>query len=704
MGRLTFARLHEVQASRPLALATGRTLPGNFVSHPTSQTERSRFPYGIGGASRMSSHEQGIERIRRLSRQAERRLRLGLALRTGARALCAALAVAVVDVALNKAGAIGSRPERVVLASAGVAVLVAAVVSWCRRLPAWAGSRALDRFHNFHDRLASALAFAERPVADRTPFMNAAIEDAEVVAAHARPRQAVPLGVPRALGPAAGLAAVLLGALLYRPVQHATVAHAKMIDPVEMSSDDLEDVRDFLKQIEQSVPSDDTKAAAEEFNRLVDDLANKRLDRTEAFRRMGALDDKLQTGSEADKKAFEEQLDRIGDELKKADLTRPAGVALADQRLDRARDALHELAKKLRAHAEKPVDKEKLDEMRAAIKKAAADAEQRQRELEQRRQELADEILRMKEKGQDGGSDAERSLLEKKQRELERLDRELDAHKDAGQKLDRLDRELEQAAEDLMKDLGLSAQDLDQGAEDINHMNQEELTQKEKEELRQKLQELRELVRQEGQGGKGQIARLRRFSRMAHGQGGSQGQGGTQQGGGQDQQPGGSDGQGEQGQGDQGQGGQPSPGGQGGSQGSGQGGETWVLGPNGEKMLMLSKGQGGGGQGEQGGAGQGEHGRNWGEGHDPKLQGNATNPKMATEDTQVQAADTGQGGSRSQVILGAAERGFASRGYKRVFTEYHQVAEESLGKAEIPGGYRSYVKRYFQLIRPREVQ
>ncbi len=122
---------------------------------------------------------------------------------------------------------------------------------------------------------------------------------------------------------------------------------------------------------------------------------------------------------------------------------------------------------------------------------------------------------------------------------------------------------------------------------------------------------------------------------------------------------------------------------------------------------MLSRGQGGGsgqgqGQGQNGGQGQGQPGHGWGEGHDPNVQGGATNPKMSTEDTQVQGADTGQGGSRSQVILGAAERGFASRGYKKVYTEYHQVAEESLNKDDIPGGYRFYVKRYFQLIRPRD--
>lgn len=84
------------------------------------------------------------------------------------------------------------------------------------------------------------------------------------------------------------------------------------------------------------------------------------------------------------------------------------------------------------------------------------------------------------------------------------------------------------------------------------------------------------------------------------------------------------------------------------------------------------------------------------------MSGQATNPKVGTQDTQVEGQDTGQGQSRSQVILGAAERGFANRGYTKVYREYHTVAEEALNKDEIPGGYRFYVRRYFQLIRPRE--
>jgi hypothetical protein len=75
---------------------------------------------------------------------------------------------------------------------------------------------------------------------------------------------------------------------------------------------------------------------------------------------------------------------------------------------------------------------------------------------------------------------------------------------------------------------------------------------------------------------------------------------------------------------------------------------------------------------------------------------------MGTQDTQVQGQNAGSGPSRSQVIQGAAQRGFVGRGYKKVYTEYHNVAEESLNKDDLPGGYRFYVRRYFQLIRPRE--
>ena len=76
--------------------------------------------------------------------------------------------------------------------------------------------------------------------------------------------------------------------------------------------------------------------------------------------------------------------------------------------------------------------------------------------------------------------------------------------------------------------------------------------------------------------------------------------------------------------------------------------------------------------------------------------------KTGTGDTEEMGQDTKQGPSNSHVILGAAERVFKGSGYKKVFTDYHTRAEDQINKDQIPDGYRFYVHRYFQLIRPRE--
>ena len=639
--------------------------------------------------------------IERQASHAERRLRISRAVAWAAKAAAAGLVAAAVILVLRKTGIVPERLSRIGLIMAAAQVVVVGVLAYTRTLPRRAGAVALDRFHGLADRLSSALSFGELPGTERTPFMLAAIDDAVAHADKVDPRRAVPMVVP-AEWPFLLLLIGFVGAIgLFEIRRHQPIYGVKTIDAVDVTADDLDAMREFLREIDQRMQTDEAKAATQEFNQLIEDLANKRLDRTEAFRKMQQLEDKLLSGREADSKALEEALKKMGEEMKKSELTKPAGEALENKNLSDAEKAMHDLAKKLREQG-KGIDKAQLEKMREALKKAGEDQAKRAEALNNKREELKQDLLKQKQKMGDGGTnEQEKSLLQKKERELERLDRESEQQQKTQRELDRLDRELQKAAEDLMKDVGMSAQDLDNAAQDINRMAKEEMTQEEKEQLRQKLQELREMMRQQSQGGQGQMSRLRTFQKKAQGKGGQgQGQGQGQEGQGQE-------GQGQQGQGQQGgqQAGGSQPGqGQGQGQGQGgRGGETWILGPNGEKILMISasKGQGGQGQG-QGQGGQANKGPGWGTGHDSNVQGGATNPKVGVQDTQVQGNDTGQGGSRSEVILGAAERGFASRGYQKVYREYHTVAEEALNKDEIPGGYRFYVRRYFQLIRPRE--
>jgi hypothetical protein len=69
---------------------------------------------------------------------------------------------------------------------------------------------------------------------------------------------------------------------------------------------------------------------------------------------------------------------------------------------------------------------------------------------------------------------------------------------------------------------------------------------------------------------------------------------------------------------------------------------------------------------------------------------------------RAQKADVagGAGPSRSEVIQGAASRGFAHARYGEIFRDYHAAVEESLDAADVPPGQRYIVRRYFQLIRP----
>ena len=95
------------------------------------------------------------------------------------------------------------------------------------------------------------------------------------------------------------------------------------------------------------------------------------------------------------------------------------------------------------------------------------------------------------------------------------------------------------------------------------------------------------------------------------------------------------------------------------------------------------------------------HGDGIGDEHDPNLIGDATRLDSQRHDTRVQGKE-GAGPSRSQTILGSADKGFASTSYKRVYGDYTAVVEEVMSKEKVPPGYRFYIKRYFQLIKPRE--
>src|SRR5687768_7702888 len=110
--------------------------------------------------------------------------------------------------------------------------------------------------------------------------------------------------------------------------------------------------------------------------------------------------------------------------------------------------------------------------------------------------------------------------------------------------------------------------------------------------------------------------------------------------------------------------------------------------------------QGPGKNGQQpGGPGQQPGGQSYGDGEGPELLGDATKKSGNTVDESVSGIH-GKGPSTRETILSAAQKGFAQRSYKDVYTRYKTVVEEVINSEKVPSGYKYYVKKYFQKIKP----
>ena len=134
--------------------------------------------------------------------------------------------------------------------------------------------------------------------------------------------------------------------------------------------------------------------------------------------------------------------------------------------------------------------------------------------------------------------------------------------------------------------------------------------------------------------------------------------------------------------------------------------------------MIDENGQPGEGQGEGKGQGEGE-GEGQGEGQGPPQgspsgqpgdgMGEGSEGALGEEsgmDTQKKNlrvnADQGRGQTRAQIIEQASQEGFAGAGYRRVFQDYENFAQSALDSEDLPPSQRRRVKRYYQMIQPRD--
>ena len=618
---------------------------------------------------------EAFRRARRAASRAERRLRTRAFLQRLATWLPLPLGYAAGALALMKFGGANPALQRPLLAVGALLALVAigiALRALLRRPARWAGSLALDEYHGLSDRVTTALSLLEHPMAERTALSQAAIEDGLAVVDRLDPRRAVPVPVPRELGVSVLLTALLVGAAWFEVRVTRVLPPPPRFEPLVMAPDDLELFGEIARRMSDKADDPESLAAIRRFNALIEDIAARRLERKEAFERMSDLESELAKSADIDREARDLGLEGLARELARSGLTKTAAQALEEKRLADAAQALRELADKLKKKKGAP-SRAELERLRGAVERASRQSGERLAAIEQRRRELADEKQSLLKKKSEAGKNGEKAdgKLAENQRKLERLERDHARAERAARQLSDLDRQLAEAARDLAKDTQSGAEDIRRSAEELDKVEKRELSEKEKRQLLDRLREMKELLRQQGQAGQERLRQMRRFGQRARG-GGSGGEEGEQSG---------------------------KPGQQ---NGRGMGRGTRIEQVQVPRIVQVPGGTGQSGEGASKGDQPGS-GRQAGTGHDERLTGEATPPpKGETHDVSAAAVDTGQGSASAEVIHGAAERGFVGKAYKDVYVDYQTVAEQSLEHDEIPPGYRFYVRRYFQLIRPRE--
>jgi hypothetical protein len=631
--------------------------------------------------------------IHALISRARRRLRVQAALEAATTASILAVAAALVVIYAVRQHALGE--------SAGIGLLVAcaglvvAAAAWgaLRRVPTHIVATRIDRASGLSDRLSSACAFEATldSAADEhtAALMRAAIRDAALAAPRANIKAATPFRKPRDTRAALSFAVVsALVAGLYWPED--SVANpaldaelAAPLDKPQLKTDrfieeDLDYTRDLLEDLRR-IAGSEREPNLETFVNEIEELLAKaelgELSKEQLLDQLAKAEERFMQGGDDDMERTMADLSQTGRELEKNKLTRELGQALQKGDLEKAQKEMEQLAQKL--EQDQLGDKQK-QELAKALENAAdkfqKKQEQREKRMDEQIAEKERQLRKLERKQQESKNEDEKQRLKRKieqdKRELKKLERDKEREQESAQQrnLKQLHRNMKQASQELRKDgdkqenQRMASRSLSNAAKDTGKVEDDRRKMATQKKVASQMSDLKEAMRrarrQQGQGMRDLFGKNRRnedFRRRSRGQQGSRGA----------WRPGqGQQGQGQQGQGQQGQQGQ--------------------------------NGQQPGGQGQQPG------GDSYGDGHDPYVMGDPTDRSGKIKDESVSGVH-GKGPSRRETILAAAQKGFSNRAYKNVYAEYKAIVEEVIRAEKVPSGYKYYVKRYFQKIKPHSM-
>jgi hypothetical protein len=442
-------------------------------------------------------------------------------------------------------------------------------------------------------------------------------------------------------------------------------------DAPDWDDDDRAYMEELIKELRDAAKrenSEEIDQYADRVEQLLQMAEQGELTKEQLLEELKKAEEAMDEGGEPDPKEVEKDLQDTGKELEKNELTKELGKALQENDLKKAKEEMEKLAEKMEKG--ELTEKQKQDlakKMEKAAKAYQKKEEQRQKD-QQSKLDKAEKEIRQLEKDKEQEKDEKKKeelerRLEKKKRELEELKKDKQKKEESEQRraLKRLHKDMEDAAKDLQKKSENEEEDqenqkqasekMKDAAEETGKVDKDQRKQAAKKKVASQMDDLREAMRRAKRRGSkgpknpfGKNGKQSDFEKRARGQKGQKGAWKPGQG-----------------------------------KGKGQGKEN-------------------GGQGK----GDPQETNTWGTGHDDDLVGDATDKSGDTKDEDLQGTH-GKGPSRRETILSAAQKGFASKGYQKVYADYKEIVEEVMRSEKVPSSYKYYIKKYFTKIKPHEM-
>jgi hypothetical protein len=447
------------------------------------------------------------------------------------------------------------------------------------------------------------------------------------------------------------------------------------LDPDEKAY--VETILAELRNVAQRDKVPELDEFANKIEKLLGQAENGEISKEQLLDALAKAEEALNKDAEPNPEEVATKLGEMGKELAKEQMTKELGEALEKKDLEKAQKELEKLAEKLDKKELSDKQKEdlakKLDQVAKQMEKKD---EQEQKKTDERQQKIQEEIRRLEKQKDEAKNDKQKEdlerRLEEKQRELKQLKKE-DEQKQASEQrraVKRLEKDMEKAAENLQKPEKKdgetdkdkeerdrqASQGLKDAARETGRVDKDQRKQASQKKMSSQMDDLREAMRRAKQkGNKGpqdpfnKNGKNQDFISRARG-------------------------------------------------GKGKG-QQWKPGQTG-----LGQGQGSGQGSGQGGNGQQQGGKEWGTGHDDNLEGDETQISGNDKSVDVQGKSGENGGSTRETILAAAQKGFASQRYSKVYADYQRIVEEVMRTEKLPSSYKYYVKRYFAKIHPAQIE